>query len=67
MPFYMHEHAKVEPGSDGISIITVKVPSHMVAEVVDLLDRLLYMARWFRTRTRAADAIFRARQLKIIG
>lgn len=66
MKFYMHEHAEVSPGPDGVSIVTVKIPSHMVTEVMELVDLLLYMSRWLRTRSRAAEAIYKARQLHII-
>lgn len=62
MKFFMSDHVEVKPGKDGISVITIALPSHLVADVVEIIDMLLYAARWLRTRTRSAEAIAKARQ-----
>lgn len=67
MRLFMSEYVTVEPGEDGVSIITARIPSHMFTEVMELADQLLYMARFLRTKSRAAEAISKARQLRIIA
>lgn len=66
MNFYLMDHIKIEPGEDGISVVTAKVPSYMVGEILSLITNMEHIARVLRTKTRSMEAISKARELKII-
>jgi hypothetical protein len=62
--FYINDHVQIEECENGVSKVTALLPSHMVADVVEVLDHLLHIARWMHTRTRAAEAIYLSRRFK---
>jgi len=62
--FYMSDHVTVEEGLDGVSLVSVRLPSHMVADIIELVDQLLHISRWLSTRTRAAESMYLVKRFK---
>lgn len=62
--FYISDHVKVEEQENGISLVSCRLPSHMVADIIEVLDQLLHIARWMHTRTRAAESMYLVKRLK---
>lgn len=56
-----------EPGPDGITIVTARIPSHAVREVMYFLQSLVLMTRVVNMKCRASEAIYKARSLNIIS
>ena len=62
--FYISDHVEVEEKENGVSLVSVRLPSHMVADIIEVLDGLLHIARWMHTRTRAAESMYLVKRFK---
>ncbi|TLN03804.1 hypothetical protein FDZ73_06370 [bacterium] len=62
--FYISDHVKVEEQGDGVSLVSCRLPSHLVADIIEVLDLLLHISRWMHTRTRAAESSYLAKRFK---
>lgn len=66
MHFYVTDHCTFEPGEDGITVITCRVPSSALPQLLRLIDDMQHICRVFYTKTRASEAISAARHLGVI-
>jgi hypothetical protein len=62
--FYINDHVQIEEGENGVSKVTALLPSHMAADMIEVLEQLLHIARWMHTRTRSAEAVYLARRFR---
>lgn len=63
--FYISDHVKVEECDEqGVSLVSCRLPSHLVADIIEVLDQLLHIARWMHTRTRAAESVHLVRRFR---
>lgn len=62
--FYISEHVQVEETESGVSLVSCRLPSHLVADIVEMLDTILHLSRWVHTRSRASEAVYLSRRFK---
>lgn len=65
--FYISDHVKVEESENGKSRVTCVLPSHLVADIVEMLDTIIHLARWVHTRSRAAEAAYLSKRFRALN
>ncbi len=65
--FYVNDHVQIEECENGVSLVSARIPSHMVADVIEIIDIMMHIARWLNTRTRIAEASYLARRFNSLG
>lgn len=64
--FYISDHVRVEETENGMSRVSCVLPSHLVADIVEMLDTILHLARWVHTRSRAAESVYLSKRFRAL-
>lgn len=56
------DRVKIQECENGISLVTVHLPSYMVADLIEVADIMLQIARWMRHKTYSSEAEYLAKR-----
>ena len=56
------DSVKVEEAENGTSLVSARIPSYMVADIIETLELLQQIARWLHMRTRSHEAEYLAKR-----
>ncbi len=60
MKYHLPDYIKVEPGPDGVSIVTAKISSDKVESFLSLVSEMEHVLRFFKVKTRSCEAMYKA-------